>query len=439
MRSIVCIICFACVCLLSATAYDVQLELVMPGTLFGPDSPVFLNLNVMNTGQELLDAKLFVALTVGTGDFWFYPDWQHYPPDIDWEHVSIPAEYADTWSIIPEFSWPSGAGEFPDAMFLAAVMHNDLPVSNLAEYTFGWTEIPQPTPTPTITPTPYVTPTPTQTPEGYVYIAPGQYMRGSLDDEACRWQDETPHQVILTRGFYIMTTEVTRQMWAELQNAEPSLPDDSSNPDVSPTMYHPVQRVSWIETILFANLLSKHRGYTPCYYIDENFTIVVDADNYQDASIFCDFDASGYRLPTEAEWEYAAGAGAATPFSFNEPFYDESTCTDCDSGTLPVMEQHAVFCANSDGGTMPVASKQPNPDGLYDMHGNVWEWCWDWYGDYPAETVTDPEGASEGTFRVKRGGGWNSDPVACRISNRSSAPSGRDHFLGFRLVRTKHQ
>ncbi len=429
---------------LPVLAEDIHLELLMPGDMFGPESLFSLDLAVENTGGPFADAELFVALSVGTGDFWFYPSWAQYPPEIDWETVFVPGYSSDQWVIFPEFLWPHGAGSFDGAMFLAAILHNGELVSNLAECMFGWSEAPQPTPTPTSTP-PETTPTPTTTPVRIevVYIHPGAYLRGSPDDELCRWQEEGPqHQVTLTQGFYMMTTEVTRQMWADLKEDQPTLPNDPSRISISPTMDHPVQQVQWNETVLFANLLSFQNGLTPAYFKDEAFTIPVNATNYLQDTIYCNFNANGYRLPTEAEWEYAARAGTTGPFSSHEPNYSEDTCETCDPDVpLNVLDEIAWWCGNSgDDWTRtshPVGAKLPNHWGLYDMHGNVWEWCWDWFGLYSSEPLTDPTGAVSDTYRMVRGGGWNAHALHCRSAFRSVIlPNNRLASLGFRLVRT---
>jgi hypothetical protein len=119
---------------------DICLELRMPGTAFGPGSIFYLDLVVMNTGSYRDDAQVFIALTAGTGDFWFYPFWVRFPPEIDWETTDIPDGLNDIWTILPEFTWPHGAGEYSGAMFFAAVLHEGMLVSNLADITFGWTD-----------------------------------------------------------------------------------------------------------------------------------------------------------------------------------------------------------------------------------------------------------------------------------------------------------
>lgn len=288
----------------------------------------------------------------------------------------------------------------------------------------------------------------------WVYIAPGSFMMGSPETEIGRDTDETQHEVTLTRGFYMMQTEVTRQMWENLRAVQPSLPDDWwVDGGVSPTMQHPEQNLLWFEAILFANILSRQEGLTPCYYIDAEFTIPVDSTNYETLTAFilgpfCDFDANGCRLPTEAEWEFACRSGTETPFFCDEPSYNESNCCKCGDGftpmlpgTHPVLEKYCVYCpeywTDHSGGCLPVGSKLPNQNGLLDMSGNVWEWCWDRKGEYPIESVIDPRGPSTGYFRRNRGGSFYSTASRCRSANRAWAcPDEAFVDLGFRLVRT---
>jgi formylglycine-generating enzyme required for sulfatase activity len=168
--------------------------------------------------------------------------------------------------------------------------------------------------------------------------------------------------------------------------------------------------VNWYEAVEYCNRLSLKEGLTPAYRGSGD-------------SIVCDFNATGYRLPTEAEWEYAAKAGNKNYLSYEY------------SGGNSV-ERVAWHSGNSGNSTHPVGTKQPNDLGLYDMSGNVWEWCWDWYGSYSGGSQTDPRGASSGTSRVVRGGSWNSDAASVRSAiRRYNPPSNRRDYLGFRLVR----
>jgi formylglycine-generating enzyme required for sulfatase activity len=271
----------------------------------------------------------------------------------------------------------------------------------------------------------------------YIYVRPGTFQRGSPESEPCRLEQEGPsHTVTLTRGFFMMTTEITREIWDNLKTTQPTLPDDPSDLETSPDMTHPVQNVTWQETILFANLFSLRSGYMRCYYTDATFDTPVDHTNYESITIFCDWNANGYRLPTEAEWEYAARAGTTGPFSFDEPAYFHDTCEECTAGVLPVMEQYTVYCATQPGSAEAVRSKLPSPWKLYDMHGNVWEWCWDRYDDYSAAHQEDPVGPDTGLTRIVRGGAWNGFARSCRSANRSSWTNlFRSKYVGFRLVR----
>ena len=235
----------------------------------------------------------------------------------------------------------------------------------------------------------------------------------------------------------MMTTEVTRQMWADLKAVQPTLPNDPSWRRYSPTMNHPVQMTTWYESVLFANLMSVQYGYAQCYYKDEAFTIPVDATNYASETFYCKFTANGYRLPTESEWEYACRAGTTTTFSCNETNYASGNCSYCKEGMHPTLEQYCVYCANDPGSSAVVGSKLPNPWGLHDMHGNVYVWCWDWEGTYPIGSVLDPIGPNSGSCRVQRGGGWGMHAEYCRSAHRNCySPGYRNIYRGFRLVMT---
>ncbi|MBF0546633.1 MAG: formylglycine-generating enzyme family protein [Candidatus Riflebacteria bacterium] len=168
-------------------------------------------------------------------------------------------------------------------------------------------------------------------------------------------------------------------------------------------------------------------GSVPTSYSDSNW----------DAAI-CNWSANGFRLPTESEWEYACRGGTSSMYYWSNS-YDEATtkqycwflynCGGSGSWTTPHADK---------GGTQPVGTRLPNAFGLYDMSGNVWEWCWDWYGSYPISPTNDPKGSVAVSFRVLRGGCWDYYGSGCRSANRNwSNPGGRGSYLGFRLVRTK--
>jgi formylglycine-generating enzyme required for sulfatase activity len=162
----------------------------------------------------------------------------------------------------------------------------------------------------------------------------------------------------------------------------------------------------------------------------------VESVSWEEAVEFCarltQKTASLYRLPTEAEWEYACRAGTETPFHFGKTLTLELVNYD---GKYP----YGLCPKGSDRGeTSEVEEfKAPNQFGLCDMHGNVWEWCVDWYGDYPSSEVKDPRGPATGSLRIFRGGGWDSGAANCRSATRAmSLPNSRSNNLGFRVVRT---
>ena len=234
----------------------------------------------------------------------------------------------------------------------------------------------------------------------FVRIEAGTFLMGSPADKESRDDDETLHQVTISRPFYLGKYEVTQAQWRAVMGDSPSFFRNCGDAC-------PVECISWEEVATFIDELNARTGVTT------------------------------YRLPTEAEWEYAARTGTHTTYHFGDA--ESELCqyaNHADSSTD--LEWRNTTC--SDGvatGPAPVGSYQPNAWGLYDMHGNVWEWVADWYGDYPAASVTDPQGPPSGTSRVRRGGGWRSTADSCRSVNRARyAPGDRNISLGFRLVRT---
>ena len=212
-------------------------------------------------------------------------------------------------------------------------------------------------------------------------IKAGSFMMGSNDGN----DDEKPvHSVRISKDFCMGVYEVTQQQWEAVMQANPSGFKGATRP---------VERVSWTEVQTFIDRVNRQSGCNGCY-----------------------------RLSTEAEWEYAARAGTSTKYSFGD---NEAQLGD-----------YAWYRGNSDSGTHPVGQKEPNPWGLYDMHGNVWEWVQDWYESYPEGTITDPTGPGTGSSRVLRGGGWNGAARVVRSASRGYwLPDDRYNRLGFRLVR----
>ncbi len=223
------------------------------------------------------------------------------------------------------------------------------------------------------------------------WIVPGEFMMGSPESEAERWEDETPHRVILSRGFWLADTTCTQALWQAVM-------DD--NPSHFKGEERPVEQVSWDDV---QNFIARLNVMTP---------------------------GEGFRLPTEAEWEYACRAGTTTPFGFGKQITPEQVNY---NGNYPYAGgQEGLYREE----TVLVKTLPCNSWGLYQMHGNVWEWCRDWDGKYSTETVTGPTGPTEGVFRVLRGGCWFDDGRFARSAQRfATVPSHRVDFLGFRLAR----
>ena len=171
---------------------------------------------------------------------------------------------------------------------------------------------------------------------------------------------------------------------------------------------NPAVYVSWEDAIRYCNWRSAQEGLQPAYHIEEK-------------NVYTDWLVTSYRLPTEAEWEYAARGGL-----YQQPFKY--------SGSDDLSEV-GWYYDNAENRTQPVGLKLPNTIGLYDMSGNVWEWCWDWYGNYPSSDQSSPKGPHTGKYRVYRGGSWNNHEDPCRVVERNfSGPGDRSDNIGFRFA-----
>jgi formylglycine-generating enzyme required for sulfatase activity len=248
----------------------------------------------------------------------------------------------------------------------------------------------------------------------FVYIEPGTFMMGSPPSEVGRDKDETQHQVTLTKGFYLAITEVTQGQWQKVMGNNPSYFKHCGDKC-------PVESVSWVDCQAFIQQLNQWEK------------------------------TDKYRLPTEAEWEYACRAGSKTELytgsmevlgENNAPaldkigWYGGNSCAEYEGAfDCTTWTERQYACPRC--GTHPVAGKKPNAWGLHDMLGNVWEWCHDWHKESVSGPVTDPTGPFSGEFRVCRGGSWDTFAVGCRAATRDcDAPDYKDDLIGFRVAKT---
>jgi len=267
----------------------------------------------------------------------------------------------------------------------------------------------------TVTPTPSPTPSPqpSTVPANMVLINGGTFTMGSPRTEANRDRDETQHQVTVS-SFYMSPKEVTLNEYLKVMQFNPNGLVQGAN--------MPVFSINWYNAIEYCNARSIAEGLTPAYNInytvkDNNNRSDYDNDSYR-YLVTWDKSANGYRLPTEAEWEYACRAGTNTAYSNGNS----------------ITDSQAVFRS---GTVLPVGSFTSNKWGLYDMHGNVAEWCWDWYGEYNTNAQTDPSGPISGKWRVARGGGYrNSKSQHLRSAYRLALTPTWLGSMGIRLVRS---
>jgi formylglycine-generating enzyme required for sulfatase activity len=225
-------------------------------------------------------------------------------------------------------------------------------------------------------------------PENFVLIKGGTFMMGSPKSEVDRGSDETQHEVRVS-DFAMCRYAVTQEEWRMVTGSNPSYFKGDNLP---------VENVNWDDCQAFINRLNQKTGRM-------------------------------YRLPTEAEWEYACRAGTITPFNTGENLTTDQANY---NGDYPYHNYPKGECR---GKTVPVDHFETNGYGLYNMHGNVWEWCGDWYGGYPSEPQVDPRGPAEGAYRVLRGGSWLDFGRYCRSAHRRRSGPGYRHGNGFRLAR----
>jgi formylglycine-generating enzyme required for sulfatase activity len=232
-------------------------------------------------------------------------------------------------------------------------------------------------------------------------------------------RERPQHKVTISRPFYLGIHPVTQGQYTKLIGKNPShfaaTGGGKNKVARMDTSRFPVECVSWYESVQFCNVLSQAEGLDPYYKIERFFwTKLVKIAG-----------GNGFRLPTEAEWEYACRAGTSSPYSFE--------------GGEEELPRHAWFAENSDQRTHVVGETKANKFGLHDMHGNVWEWVWDGFADYYLRSPeADPVGPSQAASRVIRGGSWYNGPHGCRSAYRDwNAPGYRYFNLGFRVARVR--
>ncbi len=232
----------------------------------------------------------------------------------------------------------------------------------------------------------------------------GTFLMGSPETDEMSMEEERPQHPVTVSDFRIARMPVTNAQWQAVTGEERGRGEESKLP---------VMDINWEQALRFCIAASEREGYRPCYR---------KAGVWPFRRWVWDRSADGYRLPTEAEWEYACRAGTTTRWSFGD---DPEN-----------LGEHAWFEANLDGRPHPVADKRPNPWGLYDMHGNVWEWCWDWYGPYTSRHDINPRGPQRGEYRVLRGGSFDNSPAGLRSARRVVVfPVDGSWLGGFRCVR----
>ena len=287
-----------------------------------------------------------------------------------------------------------------------------------------------------------------QTSQDIALIPAGNFQMGNLMDPVEGNADELPVHTVYVSAFYMDRYEVTKARWDDVRawgliHGYTDIPAGSGK-----AATHPVQTISWYNMVKWCNARSEMEGLTPVYFTDDAQTVLYQTGNVNVTNAQVKWSANGYRLPTEAEWEKAARGGTSGhrfPWSNVETIthsqanYSSSASYSYD--VSPTRGYHPTFAVNGGPYTSPVGYFASNGYGLYDMAGNVWEWCWDWYGSsyYSTSPSIDPQGSPTGSVRVLRGGSWIDDGGAhnCRVANRDYRPpvDTDSSKFGFRCVR----
>lgn len=355
-------------------------------------APVILN------GRTLLPVRTVVEEMGGT---------------VEWDSATqqVTLSYADdeiVLTIDSETAYLNGESKTLDAIPIIINGRTMLPIRFIAEsfdFSVDWNDSDQEV---TITMNANHS---TENDENMVLLEGGTFTMGSPQSEPERDADEIQHPVTVD-SFYMSATEVSQSEYRSIMGENPS---ENQGEDL------PVENVTWYDAVRYCNALSEAEGLTPCYTISGS-------------TVTWNKDADGYRLPTEAEWEYACRANTTTPFSFGDYVNDsDANCynaygynNDASGSWVNDYLEHPVS----------VDDYQANAYGLYNMHGNAAEWVWDWYGDYDEQETVNPTGPDSGYYKVARGGGWNDFPKHIRSAYRSAFPADLSLYsIGIRVVR----
>jgi formylglycine-generating enzyme required for sulfatase activity len=276
-------------------------------------------------------------------------------------------------------------------------------------------------------------------PTGFALIPQGAFTMGdSLDGDS-----NAPTRTVTLDAFYMGKYEVTKAEWDEvctwgLSNGYTDLAAGSGK-----ASNHPVHSITWYMMVKWCNARSQKEGLTPAYYTNDAQTTIYKTGSVNVTNAQVKWSASGYRLPTEAEWEKAARGGLSgkrfpwgDTISHSQANYYASSSYSYDSSGS-VNNYHPTYATGSTPYNSPVGAFAANGYGLFDMAGNVYEWCWDWYGTYAAGSQTNPRGTTSGAIRVCRGGSWDIGADGSRVAFRSSYdPTRSFNNIGFRVLRS---
>jgi sulfatase modifying factor 1 len=285
---------------------------------------------------------------------------------------------------------------------------------------------------------------PPPAPAGMVLIPAGPFQMGdTFNDSPDSWRERPVHSVFFS-AFYMDKFEVTKTLWNEVYTWALAHGYGFDRPGLGKAANHPVYSINWYDMVKWCNARSEKAGLTPCYYTAANQSTVYRSGNVNLANDAVKWGANGHRLPTEAEWEKAARGGLqgkrfpwgdTTTHSQANYYSDANYAYD----VSPTRGPHPTYAVGGFPYTSPVGSFAANGYGLFDMAGNVEEWCWDWHGLYPSGSQTDPHGPTSGSAHVLRGGDWANHVgflrCASRLDFNDFPPTGSAYLIGFRCVR----